>query len=223
LTLKKAGDIMERKDYFKKLVMLFEADEEEKISADPDIDLDTDTGADVKEDIEKKSDITDDELDSELKPEMQEDELEGDMLSDQSSLSDEEELPFGEETQVESADTVSEKIKLEKLFDLYRELIEYKRVFIDSLDNIDTNLLDNERNLKLINYKNKLIKLEEKLKVYITEVFHTEKYEKALYNYILLRTELITIVKLLRDVLNLNDSEEKPIQKEQETEKDEQI
>jgi hypothetical protein len=218
---KKAGEIMDRKEYFKKLISLFEAEDDN--IADPKLDPVVDPGSDVQQDIEKTSDITDTKLDSELKP--QDDALggEGDMLSDSDNLlSDEDELPFGDEPQAESPEQVSEKVKLQRLFDLYKELIEYERVFVDSLTNIDSNLLDADKNTKIVDYKNRLSKLEEKLKTYTVEVFHTEKYERALYNYVLMRTELLTIVKLLRDVLSLDDSSDKPIQKVEETKENEQ-
>jgi hypothetical protein len=41
------------------------------------------------------------------------------------------------------------------------------------------------------------------------DTFPTERYEKALYVYILLRTELISIIKLLRESLGLNVDPEK--------------
>jgi len=216
---------MSEKNYLRKLVMLFEDEKsEEGLPPETTSTKIADKGSDVKEDIEKKADIDDDEIDNELDSLEANDKQPIGAEETSSSLSDSDELPLSQDTtMMDNSSDVSEKLKLQKLFDLYRDMIEYERVFIDSLDNIDTNLLDSEKHKKLIDYKSKLDKLENKLKVYITESLPSEKYEKALYNYILMRTELITIVKLLRDVLNLNDLEDKPIQKSKETKEDEQL
>ncbi len=217
---------MNEKNYLRKLVMLFEDEKsEEDLPAETVSTKIIDKGSDVKEDIEKKADITDnDEIDNELDSLEANDKQPIGAEETSSSLSDSDELPLSQDTMmVDDGSNVSEKLKLRKLFDLYKDMIEYERVFIDNLENIDTNLLDGEKHKKLVDYKSKLDKLENKLKVYITESLPSEKYERALYNYILMRTELVTIVKLLRDVLNLNDLEDKPIQKSEETEKDEQL
>jgi hypothetical protein len=103
---------------------------------------------------------------------------------------------------------VSEQKRLVRLFDLFKELMNYSIVFYESLDRININLLDEAKNKQLKEYKNKIFDITEKLKAYIKDSFVNERYEKALYVYILLRTELITIIKLLRESLDLNHSKE---------------
>jgi len=39
-------------------------------------------------------------------------------------------------------------------------------------------------------------------------IFNNETYEKVLYSYILFRTELITCIKGLRDILKLDNPDE---------------
>ena len=105
---------------------------------------------------------------------------------------------------IEDAIEVSEQKKMLKLLELYRELITYATVFHDSLEIIDTNLLDSDKNQDLRDLKTKLMKLSEKLKDFVIDRFADETYEKALYLFILLRTELLTIIKMLRHLLELN-------------------
>jgi len=47
-----------------------------------------------------------------------------------------------------------------------------------------------------------------KISNYMINVFSSETYEKVLYAYILFRTELITNIKGLRDILILNKPDE---------------
>lgn len=110
---------------------------------------------------------------------------------------------------VEQEMEVSEQKKKLKLLELYRELITYSTVFHDSLDVIDTNLLDSDKNQDLRELKTKLLKLSEKLKDFVVDRFADETYEKALYLFILLRTELLTIIKMLRHLLGVNKNETK--------------
>jgi cystathionine beta-lyase/cystathionine gamma-synthase len=99
---------------------------------------------------------------------------------------------------------VSEPKKKAKLFDLLRDLLNYSNVFIESLTNIDMNLLDMEQIEKVRKNTDQVDDVIQKVRTYVTETFPTDKYEKALYVYILLRTELMTIINLLRESLGLN-------------------
>jgi hypothetical protein len=103
---------------------------------------------------------------------------------------------------------VSEPRKKAKLFDLFRELLNYSNVFVESLTNIDMNLLDMEQIDKIRKNTDQVDDVVGKIRSYVVETFPTERYEKALYVYILLRTELLTIVKLLRETLGLNEQPE---------------
>ena len=57
-------------------------------------------------------------------------------------------------------------------------------------------------------YKKSLEKLENKIRNYLENTFKSESYEHVLYAYILFRTELLTAIKSLRDVLKLNQEED---------------
>jgi len=109
-------------------------------------------------------------------------------------------------------DTPEQKRK-EKLFELFSELMNYSTVFYDDLEKIDGNLLDKEKIGELRENKKRIITISEKLRKYIKEDFLEEKYEKSLYIYILLRTELITIIKLLRQSFELNKIDDKETKK----------
>lgn len=105
---------------------------------------------------------------------------------------------------IEDAIEVSEQKKLIKLLGLYRELMNYTTVFYDSLENIDTSTLEKEDNDETRRLKKKILALKDKLRDYIIDRYADEKYEKSLYVYILLRTELLTIITLLRKILGVD-------------------
>jgi hypothetical protein len=102
------------------------------------------------------------------------------------------------------AGEVPEPKKKAKLFELFRDLLNYSNVFVESLTNIDMNLLDMEQIEKIKKNTDQVDDVVGKIRSYVVDTFPTEKYEKALYVYLLLRTELLTIVKLLRETLGLN-------------------
>ena len=190
-------------DYYKKLVTLFEATtskEEASDGTDKTQDKISNTGSDLNQSIEDPA-LTEDGLGFE------DDDMSG--LDDADYLSSEEDevglSPMMDEEVIE----VSDKQKLLKLFDLFKELVDYSQLFYDSLDTVDFNLLEKDKFDKLRETRTKLFTLIEKLENYINEVFYGEKYEKALYVYILLRTELLTNIKLLREILELNKEETK--------------
>jgi hypothetical protein len=99
---------------------------------------------------------------------------------------------------------VPEPKKKAKLFGLFRELLNYSNVFVESLTSIDMNLLDMDKIDKVRKNTDQVDDVIGKIRSYVVDTFPTERYEKALYVYILLRTELLTIIKLLRETLGLN-------------------
>jgi len=190
------------KSYFESLISLYEfkVDDgtnmtQQKI-ADSGNDVDSDKGLN---DLNPEEDF-DSGVDSEDLSE----------LDDADYLSDEEASDL---SPMIDAIEVSDKQKLLKLLDLFKELLDYSEMFQESLEAIDFNLLEKEKNVKLRRSKDKLESMIEKLENYINEVFYGEKYEKALYVYILLRTELLTNIKLLREILGLNEIQDEKEQK----------
>jgi len=111
----------------------------------------------------------------------------------------------------EEASTVLANEKSLKLFNLLDDLLTYGNIFNDSLNSVDINLLDFEILKQYRIYATHVVELIKKIENYIINIFNSETYEKNLYNYILFRTELISIVKELRRVLKLNDPEDKSV------------
>lgn len=132
-------------------------------------------------------------------------------LGDANYLSGEESVP----APTSGTADVSEKEKLGKLFDLLNELLNYSRTFNETLEGVDLNLLDRDKNEGLNIGKKRIASVSEKLTHYIKEVFPDEKYEKALYVYILLRTELVTAIKSIRELLELNKTDSQETDKKQ--------
>ena len=99
---------------------------------------------------------------------------------------------------------VIEKEKFKKLFDLFEDLITYSDVFTDNIKMIDINLLDEQIFANLRRYTDDIQELNKKLKNYLLNFFNNEEYEKVLYAYVLFRTEMITAIKGLRRILDLD-------------------
>jgi len=113
-----------------------------------------------------------------------------------------------------SATTVSDnRQKLVELFDLFRNLLDYSEKFAESMESVELELLDDNAYTKAIKVIGKVKDLSEKIRNYLLNTFENDAYEKALYAYIMLRTELLTAIKLLRDILKLNEVEEIPEKK----------
>jgi hypothetical protein len=187
---------MNEKEYFKKLVSLFEAksDEEEDLPEMASEDrYNVDSGEDAMGNAsdQMQTQTNDEQGDLGEEPELGD----ADYLSSDGERNSN--LP-------PMNDPVAESKKMGKLFDLFKDLLNYSNVFKDSLTTIDMNLLDGEKIGRLRNNIEHVEKIIEKLRKYIIDTLPTEKYEKALYVYILLRTELLTVIKLLRESLELN-------------------
>lgn len=172
---------MDKKEYFKKVVSLYEA------QADPQENI-----ANTAEDLED-SEVVKDPLPGNV-DEIPEENPMGDINDGNYIYND------GEQVEI----VTPENQKKERLFELYRKLLNYTTLFNDSLDNIDFSLLDDELNKTFINYTKKLDEIIDKIKTYMLDTFKKESYEKSLYVYILMRTELLMVIKLLRDLLGLN-------------------
>lgn len=99
--------------------------------------------------------------------------------------------------------------KLLKLLGLYEDLLGYCTVFLDSLGNIDTNLLDLETFKLVRKYTVSTKELADKINNYMINIYADEDYERVLYTYVLFRTELTTCIRGIRDILKLNNPYEK--------------
>jgi hypothetical protein len=195
---------MNRKDYFKNLVSLYEAIGDEDILPASQDQFNPDAGANVEGTIDDQPMGQQGMVNQDAgAPDSQSDMQSALDLGDADYLSGEEFGALPPEDTIE----VSEPKKLAKLFQLYKELLNYSTVFYESLDTIDMNLLDIEKSEKIRENKNQIINIVEKIEDYLIDTFPNETYEKALYIYIHLRTELMTIIKLLRESLDLNAPE----------------
>jgi hypothetical protein len=207
---------MNEKEYFKKLVSLFEAksDEEEdlpEMASEDQYNVDSGEDAMGNASDQMQTQTNDEQGDLGEEPELGD----ADYLSSDGERNSN--LP-------PMNDPVAESKKMGKLFDLFKDLLNYSNVFKDSLTTIDMNLLDGEKIGRLRNNIEHVEKIIEKLRKYIIDTLPTEKYEKALYVYILLRTELLTVIKLLRESLELNtaviDDAEDPKKQDKNDQKD---
>lgn len=100
--------------------------------------------------------------------------------------------------------TVTETEKFKKLFSLFEDLIDYSNVFSENLKFVDIGLLTKDTVIKMKRYTDNIKDMNDKITNYLINIFNKETYERALYTYILFRTELITSIKGLRGVLDLD-------------------
>lgn len=203
---------MEKKEYFRKLVKLFEASRTDV--GEPGAQgqaFAADSGADVAGTAADQPEQTSSEQPGVAGIGATE-EAPGQALGDADYLSaGAGGLPL---PQIADSKEVPEPIKKAKLFELFRDLLNYSNVFVESLTNIDMNLLDMDKIDKVKRNTDQIDDVIGKIRAYLTDTFPTERYEKALYVYILLRTELVTIIKLLRESLGLNHDPEAKKQEE---------
>jgi hypothetical protein len=188
---------MNEKEYFKNLVSLFEAEEELPEQASDDR-FNVDSGED-------EFGNSSDQMQTQLTGETESDLGEEPDLGDADYLSSD-----GGNNLPPMNDPVAESKKMSKLFELYKDLLNYSSVFKENIVTIDMSLLDGEKIGRLRSNIEHIEKIIEKVRSYIIDTLPTEKYEKALYVYILLRTELLTVVKLLRESLGLNSMSSDP-------------
>lgn len=119
------------------------------------------------------------------------------------------EAPLQDNTvEMQSADSIITSQKLLSVYKLFEKIIDYGVTFIDALESVDTGLLDSERLSIFLKYIRNTKELIDKANNYMSEIFSKESYEKVLYTYILFRTELITNVKGIRDILRLQEPDE---------------
>lgn len=103
---------------------------------------------------------------------------------------------------------VLDKQKFVKLYTLFENLLDYSISFIETVDTIDQNLIPLDRLMSVRSFKENIESLNEKINDYMINIFNTEDYEKALYSYIVFRTELVTNIKGFRNILDLNKPDE---------------
>jgi len=198
---------MNTKEYFRKLIALYEAANQEEEVLSPAEEVEEQPAAEVPaEEAPEAVGASSNSSTGDGSGTIEDPEL-----GDANYLSGEESIP----APTNGTADVSEREKLVKIFDLLSELMNYSRTFNETLEGIDLNLLDKEKNEKLNLGKRRLVKVSEKLSHYIKEVFPDEKYEKALYVYILLRTEFVTVIKSLRELLELNKTDSQETDKKQ--------
>lgn len=94
--------------------------------------------------------------------------------------------------------------KLIKLHALFVNLINYTESLRDTINDLDLGLLDDSKFNDVNSYETKLGELETKIRDYVIDDLKNDPYERALYVYIVLRTELLTLVKALRQAFGVN-------------------
>lgn len=181
---------MNKKKYFNDLLTLFEdigmAGTEEVV---PQENI-ADDGSDVNPDMNA-------EMPDESQEEVENSVPEENMTS---------EIPM---SNAENMENIMLSQKLLKLYELYKDLLNYCTVFLDSLGNIDISLLDIEAFKLVKKYTVSTKELTDKINNYMINIYENEDYEKLLYVYILFRTELTTCIRGIRDILKLNNLDEK--------------
>ena len=188
---------MEKKKYFESLISLYEAvgmTGSEEVVPQENI---ADSGSDVAPEAQNAQAVVED-------PNIGEDEN----IEDAAYLN-----PQEQSVPEESISLVMETQKAVKLFELVEDLLSYGKAFYDSLKIVDKGLLDEKSYVSYLKYSNQVESLINKIESYLINIYNSETYERNLYTYILYRTELISIVKELRNILKLQDVEREQLEK----------
>jgi hypothetical protein len=195
---------MNRINYFKSLVSLYESQKLTEADSDQIAAQEADEGTDVEQTQEPGLALPDQQAGIETAQQ-----LPPAGLEDAGYLQDGTASGLPDALGVEPG--VAESQRLAKLFELYKKLLEYTENFYDSLENIDIDLLDEKEGKEIARNREKLFSLMEKQKSYMTDVFTKEdKYEKSLYVYVLMRTELTAIIASVRSNMGLDQRNDSP-------------
>ena len=191
---------MEKSNYFNTLLQLYEDVDQKEI--DQQQQKIADSGSDVE--------------DPNVLPKAEpEDQQQSQEETDQDNLEDTNYLAQKDQGQALTNQSSNSSGKLVKLFELMQNLLTYSETFNSTLDSVELGLLDNAKLDKANSYKSALDSLKTKIHDYLIDNFEYAGYEENIYAYVLFRTELLTIVKNLRDTLGLNDVDDKDDTKKQ--------
>jgi len=186
------------KGYYKALKLLFERTDGVNLNRKQEII------ADSSSDVNERPNTLEKQPEDLQKISNQEMAVPEEETSDADYLLDSNGLP-----QMEGPLEVSEKQKLLKLFSLFKTLLTYGEIFEENLEEINIEMIEEEVIKEIQVYTKEIKSLTEKIREYLENIFVEEKYEKSLYAYILMRTELLTAIKILRDLLKIDKDEEK--------------
>lgn len=104
------------------------------------------------------------------------------------------------------ASQVDETEKKKKLFNLMNELLVYNKYFLNNVNDLSIDMIDDENFYQIGRLKDRLTSVNVKLQKYLLDNFVNNEYNRSLYVYILLRTEVLTSVKLLRNLLKIDEN-----------------
>lgn len=103
-----------------------------------------------------------------------------------------------------STDILLSQKKL-KIYNLFEKLLNYATITMETLNHVNLEMLELET-FKIFNkYKRNIDELIDKINDCMRRILNKEEYEKILYIYVLFRTELLTNIKGIRDILELNN------------------
>lgn len=186
---------LNREEYFKALKMLYEST---NLNEAPSIGMAGSPEVVRQENIaDKGSDLQDPALTPQIQPPVTDPNAMGfydPMMQD----------PMMMQPQPMTPAEKQEKERSLKLFDLFEDLLEYTKVFLENCKLIDIGLLTNEDFTTTNTFLENIKSLQEKITRYLVDMFDMKNYDRDLYSYILFRTELLINIKGIRDLLHLD-------------------
>lgn len=93
---------------------------------------------------------------------------------------------------------VDDVARKKRLFELMNDLQVFGSYFLESLQNVALDMIDSETCQHIKKLKFNVQETVNKIKRYLLDSYVKNDYERNLYIYVLLRTELLTEVKILR-------------------------
>lgn len=146
--------------------------------------------------VETGADVNEPGLDSEIPP-PEEQGVNNAAEQDAAYMNGEEQ----EQSEEPSDVAVDEISRNRKLFSLYNELLTYGTYFLENISNVSLDMLNDEQVKKVLVDLSDMKQTIQKIKDYILLQYAKYPYQRNLYVYIVLRTELMTEVKIIREVL----------------------
>lgn len=180
---------MTKASYYKSIVSLFEDVSTQNVMSPAEDKFNPDAGFNVNDDVKE----------AEMDPEEIEEEEES-LPIQEGPMPEMESYGIQQEPEFEP----TEVKRKGKMFKLFKQLLTYSSVFHETLNTIIIDSIESEDVRQIQIMTKQIDEIVTKIEDYLLKNFEEDGYEKVLYIYILLRTELLTVIKLLRQTLGLD-------------------
>ena len=186
---------MDRKEYFRQLITLYEA------PGLPEQNEIADTGADVEEqNLDDGSQVMPEEYPTQEGMPAEELPPEGELPPEEGM----EDTSYMDQPQEEPQLDISDRERKLRLYSLFKNMLNYTESMLKTLDDLELSNLEDEYIKKIDNVKITLNNTKNKIQDYMMRQYADATYEQGIYIYVLLRSELLLGIEILRENLAIN-------------------